>query len=301
MYEDNFQIGRNDPCPCGSGKKYKKCCGVSGKPVHFIIGSQSIPYNDLINTITYHRRTAYLGTLGRRRKAFCITYSEHKKKKLEYISKEQIKTAHSMGKSISCHKGCSFCCDEIIPVRIQESEAIVYYLYQNEIALSGFIKRFPAWYNETIKHQDILVKIGQAKNNALFYQSDTTDQMIKTVASEAKSFWEYHIHCPFLINNSCSIYEIRPYVCAGLYSLDPSEYCNPSSEKLPTLYSAYAHSDDIDMSFWDERLNVIDEEVLPNVVMNTLTSGLKYMSENIPGLGQLYEDFQNDPELHDRK
>ncbi|HLN83423.1 MAG TPA: SEC-C metal-binding domain-containing protein, partial [Candidatus Binatia bacterium] len=19
--------GRNDPCPCGSGKKYKRCCG----------------------------------------------------------------------------------------------------------------------------------------------------------------------------------------------------------------------------------------------------------------------------------
>ena len=23
----NPKIGRNDPCPCGSGKKYKKCCG----------------------------------------------------------------------------------------------------------------------------------------------------------------------------------------------------------------------------------------------------------------------------------
>ena len=22
----NNKIGRNDPCPCGSGKKYKKCC-----------------------------------------------------------------------------------------------------------------------------------------------------------------------------------------------------------------------------------------------------------------------------------
>ena len=22
------KVGRNDPCPCGSGKKYKKCCGV---------------------------------------------------------------------------------------------------------------------------------------------------------------------------------------------------------------------------------------------------------------------------------
>ena len=24
------KVGRNDPCPCGSGKKYKKCCGASG-------------------------------------------------------------------------------------------------------------------------------------------------------------------------------------------------------------------------------------------------------------------------------
>jgi uncharacterized protein YecA (UPF0149 family) len=22
------KIGRNDPCPCGSGKKFKKCCGT---------------------------------------------------------------------------------------------------------------------------------------------------------------------------------------------------------------------------------------------------------------------------------
>jgi uncharacterized protein YecA (UPF0149 family) len=24
------KVGRNDPCPCGSGKKYKKCCGADG-------------------------------------------------------------------------------------------------------------------------------------------------------------------------------------------------------------------------------------------------------------------------------
>jgi hypothetical protein len=24
--ENDFEPGRNDPCPCGSGKKYKKCC-----------------------------------------------------------------------------------------------------------------------------------------------------------------------------------------------------------------------------------------------------------------------------------
>ncbi len=26
------KIGRNQPCPCGSGKKYKRCCGVAGAP-----------------------------------------------------------------------------------------------------------------------------------------------------------------------------------------------------------------------------------------------------------------------------
>jgi uncharacterized protein YecA (UPF0149 family) len=25
--EPRIKVGRNEPCPCGSGKKYKKCCG----------------------------------------------------------------------------------------------------------------------------------------------------------------------------------------------------------------------------------------------------------------------------------
>jgi len=26
--EDSIKIGRNEPCPCGSSKKYKRCCGT---------------------------------------------------------------------------------------------------------------------------------------------------------------------------------------------------------------------------------------------------------------------------------
>ncbi|MEM9812756.1 MAG: SEC-C metal-binding domain-containing protein [Pseudomonadota bacterium] len=25
------KLGRNDPCPCGSGRRYKRCCLKSGK------------------------------------------------------------------------------------------------------------------------------------------------------------------------------------------------------------------------------------------------------------------------------
>lgn len=31
----NEKIGRNDPCPCGSGKKYKSCCINKPKPPPF--------------------------------------------------------------------------------------------------------------------------------------------------------------------------------------------------------------------------------------------------------------------------
>ena len=29
---ESEKVGRNDPCPCGSGKKFKKCCGSGEKP-----------------------------------------------------------------------------------------------------------------------------------------------------------------------------------------------------------------------------------------------------------------------------
>ena len=27
ILKNDQKVGRNDPCPCGSGKKYKACCG----------------------------------------------------------------------------------------------------------------------------------------------------------------------------------------------------------------------------------------------------------------------------------
>jgi preprotein translocase subunit SecA len=28
VVRDEPKVGRNDPCPCESGKKYKQCCGA---------------------------------------------------------------------------------------------------------------------------------------------------------------------------------------------------------------------------------------------------------------------------------
>jgi uncharacterized protein YecA (UPF0149 family) len=29
VVRDQPKVGRNEPCPCGSGKKYKKCHGIA--------------------------------------------------------------------------------------------------------------------------------------------------------------------------------------------------------------------------------------------------------------------------------
>jgi hypothetical protein len=38
------KVGRNDPCPCGSGKKYKKCCELKEAPkqTHKPLNARSI-------------------------------------------------------------------------------------------------------------------------------------------------------------------------------------------------------------------------------------------------------------------
>lgn len=40
-----MKVGRNDPCPCNSGKKYKKCCMINIE--------EKIPFNNLFKIRTY--------------------------------------------------------------------------------------------------------------------------------------------------------------------------------------------------------------------------------------------------------
>lgn len=44
------KVGRNDPCPCGSGRKYKACCGTY---------HSGIRYPDTVEELIRSRYTAY--------------------------------------------------------------------------------------------------------------------------------------------------------------------------------------------------------------------------------------------------
>lgn len=66
------QVGRNDPCPCGSGKKYKKCCGVKDAiPITVLLERDAVA---LHSQIIDYAVSEFSGELG---KDF--------KEKLEYL------------------------------------------------------------------------------------------------------------------------------------------------------------------------------------------------------------------------
>lgn len=50
--QPGYNVGRNDPCPCGSGKKYKKCCLNKQKtPFEILKSSEPIPPLSLLKDI----------------------------------------------------------------------------------------------------------------------------------------------------------------------------------------------------------------------------------------------------------
>ena len=60
-----FKIGRNEPCKCGSGKKYKKCCGcitknkkLSKSKIHFSSSPKKSPEENKIITIKPNKKEA---------------------------------------------------------------------------------------------------------------------------------------------------------------------------------------------------------------------------------------------------
>ena len=54
-----MKIGRNKPCPCGSGKKYKKCCLNKEKPPESLLWHRlNKAYDKLQNQLLdYARKT----------------------------------------------------------------------------------------------------------------------------------------------------------------------------------------------------------------------------------------------------
>lgn len=230
-----------------------------------------------------NREIAYLGLVGSLRKDYCSKFIEKKQAFFNELYRQQEENLAKNGETLSCFKGCSRCCSLFIGASVQEAEAIVYHLYQNEDKLQHFLDAYPVWRERVRAAGDLFRKPAAGDKN----------KNIGDLAAYAKS----NIPCPFLDNDACSIYEVRPFVCAGLIVTTPPEWCDPKHPNH-SKRKRYIIEQSVlaDRTFYWKNLEKPIWSFMPIMVYDILERGLKGMP-GIAGMGDLLPRFAFDADV----
>ena len=276
----------NRRCECGSGRKYKNCCGSSAAPT---------PLQNS-DSITLNKEIAYKGVIGRKREQFCREFTAKQPQVYDLISQRQNEMVSAKSETISCKKGCAHCCVFFISATVQEAEAIVYHMYHNKELLDHFLKSYPVWRERVRKGGDLFKKPKTADGIAA---ADNTGQAGNSMLGNLTAYAMQCIPCPFLIDGACSIYTVRPFVCAGLVVTTPCEWCDthtPYHIAGRKAYVAYERSMFPDIPFYYANSGRLVGSFMPILVNNILTGGIAAISR-LMGMENMEKDFMKDPEV----
>jgi Fe-S-cluster containining protein len=269
---------------------YKKCCGTKPR-------LSSIDDKTAVDLFKLNNEIAYKGTIGQLRKNFCIEQINRLQEFHKQIIREQKQEAKARNQTITCYKGCSFCCAEYITASLQECESIVHYLYQHENILVMFLKQYKYWQAEIDKHEGILEKLYQ--RFVEMWKSGFTKESHETLIKEGALYTKLNIPCPFLKHNVCLIYEIRPLVCASQVATTPPDWCNlenPNCDKQKIMISLPDNC--CMLPLYHESFSSIlqDGYCMPLMVYNILKGGFWYLAQ-LTGSEELWSKVKNDPEV----
>jgi hypothetical protein len=288
-----MDIGRNDPCPCGSGKKYKKCCGVAGGTPGGSPGETAIS----LDYLALNQAIGYRGKIGREREAWAKEYIAQKQKNLAEIERDQIENTRKAGQTITCHEGCANCCTQYILGTLQECDAIVYYLNQHDDKRTDFVRNYPAWRNALKRYEPVF----QAVKDAVDRQIREGVNAENTEAYEVASvrFLMLNIPCPFLgKDGACIIHEVRPWNCAKPVATTPAAWCNAATNKnndKPNVYCSQSVPEEMPYFRSTKALNVM---LVHLGVWQILSEGYSWLS-GIAGLEQISKESMLEPEIQE--
>lgn len=130
---------------------------------------------------------------------------------------------------VACRSGCGACCRHLVP--IWEVEAIALFAAASELpahvrdrVLANLDRWLPA-YEEWLD---------EAEAAGLDFDPATARQPFSAVATH---YWQRQIPCPFLIDESCAIYEDRPAECRYYYALRSPDACS-RPDRIPVIQPA---------------------------------------------------------------
>jgi Fe-S-cluster containining protein len=245
-----------------------------------------------LDNLLLNRVIAYRGDIGRKRENFCIKYTRLKLSVLKDIEDKIRQTAASGGKTISCRKGCSYCCSQYVGVSLEEAETIVYYLYKHDKSLSHFIAAYPVWKQNIDKIEPLVQNISKA-----YTKTQNNPKKQNQLDKLAESYLNLNIPCPFLDNDVCTIYEVRPWGCAVGMSTSPSEHCIGANENQPEMIIANPWGQILSAFYYGNVRNDV-YLTLPVVINDILSGGTNYFSK-FPGLENIHREHLGDPAVQD--
>jgi Fe-S-cluster containining protein len=238
-----------------------------------------------VNPFKLNKETAYTGRIGQAREAFCLEYIRRKQKIFDTYRMDQVRVTTGNGEMISCRPGCIHCCRYYMHASIQECEAIVYFLYHHEAILTAYMKNYSKWRKRLKQNGDIFNKCGELW--AKTWQTNLNEDMKKALEDADSRYRKQDIYCPFLINETCAIYEVRPFTCAALVATTPNDWCGVSSNKQTKLYTT-RRQEPFDTSFYYGQIGQNIVTFMPIFVHNLLMYGYEILAA-VPGLEGLDE------------
>jgi Fe-S-cluster containining protein len=242
---------------------------------------------------TINKRIAYLGEIGRKRQEFCQEYLIIKKAYFEQIRQTQRYMTARAGETISCGAGCVYCCAMFIEATIQECELIVYYLYTHDKAMTAFLARYSAWRESIFQGGELYQRCLGCwdKDN----RQEAINKFKQKVTAAQEAYYAQNLPCPFLSHGLCSIYEVRPYVCAGHIAVGGADNCRIGSQKRRYSRNAFPEEVMRDTSFYYGKLQSQVVTFMQATVYELLKCGTYYYIAGASGLEKLDKEFKCDP------
>lgn len=212
MISKSTKIGRNEPCVCGSGKKYKKCCqrtkdflGFNYRNVPILI-DKKLSKTNFKELLEYTEEVLFVSRTEPKKfsidegLAILVKYYELFDKNMEIFSEY-----------ISCQKSCNVCCNLYVDVTAIEAEYIRRYVKNN------------------FSSQEIEELINKIKHN-IKISPDHEQVMLDDTAKN--KYYKAMNPCPFLSDDGgCSIYEARPVNCRKYAVFSDPDLCYPKDLK----------------------------------------------------------------------
>ncbi len=212
MQKNVLKYGRNDPCPCKSGKKYKNCCMNAKSIVSINYKDEVVMVDKAVEDACYKQIIEFNDSLTPSKKLNIGEGLQSLIHSYELLDKA-MKPFYSF---TPCKKGCSTCCNLVVEITAIEADLIKDYVIKN------------------FGQEEIKTLEGKLKNDCYHYPN--SQHCLSDDSLRLKHF-KLNRPCSFLSpNGECTIYEVRPINCRSYLVFSDPETCKPKDGNRPTEY-----------------------------------------------------------------